>query len=86
MNYKELAERLREAESSRVQIGRLTDEFPEMTVADAYQIQLENVAYRQAQGQKLIGMKIGITSAAMQKMLNVDVPDYGHLFDNMLLP
>ena len=46
MNYKELAERLREAESSRVQIGRLTDEFPEMTVADAYQIQLENVAYR----------------------------------------
>ena len=48
MNYKELAERLREAESSRVQIGRLTDEFPEMTVADAYQIQLENVAYRQA--------------------------------------
>ena len=75
MNYKELAERLRKAESSRVQIGRLTDEFPEMTVADAYQIQLENVAYRQAQGQKLIGMKIGITSAAMQKMLNVDVPD-----------
>ena len=86
MNYKELAERLRKAESDRVQISRLNDEFPEMTVADAYQIQLENVAYKQAQGQKLIGMKIGLTSAAMQKMLQVDVPDYGHLFDNMLLP
>ena len=49
MNYKELAERLRKAESSRVQIGRLTDEFPEMTVADAYQIQLENVAGSRAE-------------------------------------
>ena len=64
MNYKGLAERLRQAESDRVQISRLTDEFPEMTVADAYQIQLENVAYKQAQGQKLIGMKIGLTSDA----------------------
>lgn len=36
-------------------------------------------------GQKVIGMKIGLTSTGMQKLLNVNEPDYGHLFDNMLL-
>ena len=85
MDYKELANRLWEAEQSRVQIGRLTDEFPEMTVEDAYRVQLENVARRTGNGEKIIGMKIGLTSQAMQKLLNVSVPDYGHLFAPMLL-
>ena len=85
MDYKALADKLWEAEQTRVQIGRLTDECPEMTVEDAYRVQLENVKRRCENGEKLIGMKIGLTSQAMQKLLNVDVPDYGHLFANMLL-
>ena len=85
MDYKKIADMLWEAEKNRVQIQRLTDLYPEMTVEDAYKVQLENVSRRQTGGQELIGMKIGLTSAAMQKMLNVDVPDYGHLFDTMLL-
>ena len=85
MDTQAFAEKLRNAERDRVQIGRLTDECPEMTVADAYRVQLLNVKHRLEQGEKLIGMKIGLTSAAMQKMLNVSVPDYGHLFDSMLL-
>lgn len=85
MEYKALADMLWEAEEKRVQIGRLTDTFPEMTVADAYRVQLENVDRRLKSGAKLIGMKIGLTSQGMQKLLNVNVPDYGHLFDDMLL-
>lgn len=85
MNYHELADQLWEAEKNRTQIQRLTDRFPEMTVADAYRIQLENVDRRLKSGQRLIGMKIGLTSQGMQKLLHVDVPDYGHLFDGMLL-
>ena len=85
MNYHELADQLWEAEENRTQIQRLTDRFPEMTVADAYRIQLVNVERRLKNGQRLIGMKIGLTSQGMQKLLNVDVPDYGHLFDGMLL-
>ena len=85
MNYHELADQLWEAEENRTQIQRLTDRFPEMTVADAYRIQLVNVERRLNNGQRLIGMKIGLTSQGMQKLLNVDVPDYGHLFDGMLL-
>ncbi len=85
MDYKKYAEMLRQAEADRVQIDRLTDAEPDMTVGDAYLIQLENAKRRMAAGEKLIGMKIGLTSAGMQKLLNVDKPDFGHLFDNMLL-
>ena len=85
MDYQAYVDKLWEAESDRVQIDRLTDSNPEMTVADAYRVQLLNVKRRLENGEKLIGMKIGLTSAAMQKMLNVSVPDYGHLFDSMLL-
>ena len=85
MDYQAYADKLWEAESDRVQIDRLTDSNPEMTVADAYRVQLLNVKRRLENGEKLIGMKIGLTSAAMQKMLNVSVPDYGHPFDSMLL-
>lgn len=85
MDHQVFADRLWEAEQNRTQISKLTDECPEMTVADAYRIQLINVARRIQRGEKLVGTKIGLTSAAMQKMLNVSVPDYGHLFDSMLL-
>lgn len=85
MNYQEFADRLWEAEVTRTQIPRLTDQLPEMTVADAYRVQLANVERRVRNGERLIGMKIGLTSQGMQKLLNVDVPDYGHLFDGMLL-
>lgn len=86
MEYKKLADMLWDAEENRVQISRLTELYPEMTVEDAYRIQLENVGRRLSAGEKLIGMKIGLTSQGMQKLLNVDVPDYGHLFASMLLP
>ena len=85
MDHQAIADRLWAAEQSRQQIGRITDEWPEMTVADAYWIQRINAARRIKNGERLIGMKIGLTSAAMQKLLQVDVPDYGHLFDSMLL-
>lgn len=85
MDYKKMADALFEAEKNRIQIDRLTDEYPEMTVEDAYRVQLENVNRRLANGEKLIGLKIGLTSLAMQKLLNVEVPDFGHLFSNMIL-
>lgn len=85
MDYLKMADDLWKAEKDCVQISRLTDAEPDMTVSDAYKIQLANVARRKENGEKLVGMKIGLTSAAMQKMLNVNVPDYGHLFDTMML-
>ena len=77
------ATELLEAEESRQGLLPLTDRDKSLTVEDAYQIQLEMVKIKLAEGKKIIGKKVGLTSVAMQKMLNVDEPDYGHLFDNM---
>lgn len=85
MDLKKAAKELYEAEMGSYQISKITDEYPDMTVEDAYSIQLENVARRLESGEKLIGLKVGLTSKAMQKLLGVNEPDYGHLTDKMLL-
>jgi 2-oxo-hept-3-ene-1,7-dioate hydratase len=75
---------LLEAERTGKQIGLLTLRHPEMGMDDAYAIQ--NAIYRQklSQGRQVIGWKIGLTSKAMQYALNIDIPDSGILFDDML--
>jgi 2-oxo-hept-3-ene-1,7-dioate hydratase len=72
------------AENTRDQIGLLTKRHPEMGMDDAYQVQ--NAIYRAKleEGRKVIGWKIGLTSKAMQYALNIDIPDSGILFDDML--
>lgn len=71
------------AEATRHQIGLLTKAHPEMGMDDAYAIQ--NAIYRAklAEGRRVIGWKIGLTSKAMQYALNIDIPDSGILFDDM---
>lgn len=56
-----------------------------MTLGESYAIQKRIVELRLAEGEKLVGMKIGLTSRAMQQVIGIDVPDYGHLTDRMLL-
>lgn len=79
----QFAVELLEAEVKRQGIAPLTERNPGLTVEDAYQIQLEMVQMKLAEGRTIIGKKVGLTSVAMQQMLNVDEPDYGHLFDDM---
>ena len=79
----ELAADLAQAERSRIPIAPLTDSQPDIDVVDAYEIQLINIRQRVAEGARIIGHKVGLSSEAMQKMMNVDEPDYGHLLDEM---
>jgi 2-keto-4-pentenoate hydratase len=77
-----LAERLYAAERDRAPIPPLATEFPRMTAADAYEIQLRNIRRR---GGIVVGHKVGLSSKAMQQMMGVDEPDYGHLMADMRL-
>jgi 2-keto-4-pentenoate hydratase len=79
----QLAADLAEAERSKVAMAPLTDGYPDLDVVDAYEIQLTNIRQRVAEGARVVGHKVGLSSEAMQKMMGVDEPDYGHLLDEM---
>lgn len=55
-----------------------------MTLEDAYAIQMLQVERWVAEGASVRGHKVGLTARAMQRLLGVDQPDYGHLLDTML--
>ncbi len=78
------AQRLFEAEQTRKQIRLLSLDFPDATMDDAYAVQAALVKRKQASGLKRIGWKIGLTSKAMQSALNINIPDSGILFDDMV--
>jgi len=86
MDYQTIAAELLQAEAARSPVDALTDAYPELGVDEAYRIQLAGVAMKLQQGHKVVGKKIGLTSKGMQQLLGVHEPDYGHLFDCMLLP
>jgi 2-keto-4-pentenoate hydratase len=79
----EAAELLIAAYSSHIPVEPLTDKFAGITLEDAYQIQLLQIGQRTTAGARILGHKVGLTSAAMQRQMNVDQPDYGHLLDDM---
>ena len=81
----ELAADLAQAERSREPIAPLTAAHPEIDVVDAYEIQLINIRQRVAEGARILGHKVGLSSLAIQQMMGVDEPDYGHLLDEMQL-
>ncbi|RJX33850.1 MAG: hypothetical protein C4525_08235 [Desulfarculus sp.] len=81
---KQAADALLAAAEKAAPIAPLSDTYPGLTVDEAYQIQLLNVEHRLAQGRKVVGKKIGLTSPAMQEMFKVAEPDYGHLLEDML--
>jgi len=74
---------LMQAEATKQSITPLTEQHPDLTVDEAYQVQLKLIGEKVQAGQKIAGKKIGLTSVAMQELLGVDQPDYGHLLDSM---
>jgi 2-keto-4-pentenoate hydratase len=81
----EVAHILRVAEAERTAIPPLVASFPELEVEDSYRVQLLNIERRIAGGASIVGHKVGLSSEAMQQMMGVDEPDYGHLLSDMAL-
>ncbi len=76
------AKLLLDAYASRTPVPPLTETFAGLTIAEAYEIQLAQVESLVASGRTVKGMKVGLTSAAMQNLLGVRQPDFGHLLDD----
>lgn len=76
---------LYEALRQRRTVEPLVARDPALTIDDAYAISLDALARRRADGERVIGKKIGVTSKAVQDMLGVHQPDFGFLTDRMLV-
>jgi 2-oxo-3-hexenedioate decarboxylase len=84
--YKEIAEYLVKAETEKVETPRVTAEIKtDLTVEEGYLVQEEIVKMKLAEGRKIIGPKMGLTSRAKMTQMNVDEPIYGYVFDYMLI-
>ena len=74
---RERARALYEARATGKAIAPFTDEDPSLGMDDGYDIQRELMTLILADGDTVIGHKVGVTSLPMQRMLGVDSPDYG---------
>jgi 2-oxo-hept-3-ene-1,7-dioate hydratase len=80
---RKLAAELHESEKKRVQVEHFSKRHPGMTIEDGYAVSRAWVAMKIAEGRKVRGHKIGLTSRAMQQSSQIDEPDYGTLLDDM---
>ncbi|MEN3277601.1 MAG: hypothetical protein V7631_3391 [Massilia sp.] len=78
----ELAQSLVEAECSRGTIDTLSSRYPELDEADAYAIARARLRRRR---HARTGYKLGYTSAAMRRQMNIEHPNYGVLTADMLI-
>lgn len=65
-------------------VSPLTEREPGITIEDAYHISTALLEHRKADGESVIGKKIGVTSQAVMNMLQVGQPDFGYLTDAMV--
>lgn len=80
-----VAVRIREAAASGSPMAPIRDELATGGIVAAYAVQQANTEHYVAQGRRLVGRKIGLTSKSVQKQLGVDSPDFGMLFADMEL-
>lgn len=76
---------LMESHRTKVQGKRPSEMFPDIEIADSYAISSAVADARVKAGARIIGHKIGLTSKAMQASSKIDEPDYGYLFDDLIL-
>ena len=81
----DIAHRLINAAFHRKATTPLTDDHPDLDVEAAYEVQNAVVQARVDGGAAIIGAKLGLTSLAKQKQMNVTEPLYGWLTDDMQL-
>ncbi len=80
------ATQLLAAEDGRFDMEPITDDWSDLDIDTAYAIQDETLRRRLDRREKLVGVKLGLTSRAKQRRMNVDSPLVAWLTDAMVLP
>jgi 2-oxo-hept-3-ene-1,7-dioate hydratase len=80
--HEKAAVELQQAERSKCPVRQLSIRHPEMTIADAYEVQTAWLRLKLAEGQKIRGRKVGLTSRAMRDAVGINDSDLGTLFDD----
>lgn len=85
-NVEHAATVLLAAERDRADRGPITDEWPALDLDTAYEVQRALVRRRTEDGETIVGVKLGLTSRAKQRRMNIDSPLTAWLTDRMTLP
>lgn len=85
MNVRDAADLLLEAENHGHDCDPLTERWPKLDVKTAYEIQDETMRRRVERGERLIGVKLGLTSRAKQERMGISTPLTAWLTDAMQL-
>lgn len=81
-----IAETIAAATRDRRELQPFTDDDPDLTLEAAYEAQRLGVQARLDAGERVIGAKLGLTSVAKQRVMNVDAPLHGVVTSGMLSP
>lgn len=84
VNYKAIAKLLESAEIKKSEVTKITMDYPEISIEDAYIIQEEIVQIKLAKGHKVVGPKMGLTSKTKMRQMGVEEPICGYVFDYMI--
>lgn len=76
---------LAKSHKTKIQGQRPSEMFPNIEIEDSYAISSMLAKRRVSEGAKIIGHKVGLTSKAMQASSKIDEPDYGYIFDDLLI-
>lgn len=81
---RQAADLLRRSQQTHTPCPPVRDLLPDRSLATGYAVQTLLTEARLAEGRRIVGRKIGLTSSAVQAQLGVDQPDFGVLFDDMV--
>lgn len=79
----QVSEQLNNARLESAPVQQFSENIKEFSRMEAYQIQENGIAFRVNQGEQKVGLKMGLTSEAKRKQMNLDAPLYGELTDKM---
>ncbi len=81
-----IATYLEDAELNAYEVTKITDDYPDITWDEALDVQWEIRRRKEARGNKIVGLKMGLTSMAKMRQMGVETPCYGFLADYFSIP